>query len=160
MESINLILHPDNNNKPISNTQQVLGLACGITTNIFSTSDIHNWTQASTEALTSSYNLIWKPRCSTANTAPSTGIKWDSNLKKKKNNNSNITNNNISSNNLNNNINTNNKKTQEVNSFSIVNTIDIPTLVTETFIQSNFNYSKCMLKLISNYHNVTFSNSE
>lgn len=146
IETINSILITNNNPSPILTIWQVIELACGITSNIYSTSNLISWSKASTEALTLSYNLIWKPRCNTANTSPSTGIKWDKTKiqkhhKSKSNSNSHNINKSISS--------------QESNLV-----IDIPTLITETFIQSKFNYSSCISNLISKHHDLISSNSE
>jgi hypothetical protein len=146
IEAINSILISSDNSPPIYTSWQIIELAYGITSNIHFIPDFIIWLKALTEALTLSYNLIWKPQCSTANTSPSTGIKWDKTkihkqYKPKPNPDSHNTNKSTSS--------------QENNL-----TIDIPTLVTETFIQSKLNYSSCISNLISKYHNLISSNSE
>jgi hypothetical protein len=166
INTINGIFNKDNNNdKPIRNIWQVVELSCGIISNIFSTSKIKNWIDASSEALSLLYNLIWKPRSNTANTAHTTGIKWTKKptTKSKKNNNNN--NNNNNDNNNNRNTKKNRKIQTNIPSSSIspntlsseVEIIELTKLVSETLVNNKFNFSNCISELIKSYDTLNMS---
>lgn len=145
--SVNNILNPDNNTKPISHIWQVAELSCGITNNIHSVSSTDNWVKAATESLSLLYNLIWKPRSCTANTSATTGIKWKETIRPK----------------------TKNSPTSQQNQSNLTgpdNTsttqeeppIDLPTLVANELIQSKFKTSTCFTNLITNHNNILLNN--
>jgi hypothetical protein len=111
------------------------------------------------------YNLIWKPRSNTANTAHTTGIKWTKKptTKSKKNNNNN--NNNNNDNNNNRNIKKNRKIQTNIPSSSIssnilsseVEIIELTKLVSETLVNNKFNFSNCISELIKSYDTLNMS---
>ena len=124
---------------------QVVELISGITHNIFSPVEIKQWIKASSEGLMLFYDLIWKPRSNTANTESSSGISWKSKSNTKKNTHTNkvkkTRKKNI--NNANKSIHSNNSDSSESS------TIELTSLISEAYIQSNFNYKKCLSNLVS-----------
>jgi hypothetical protein len=142
IQLINDILQPSNNNRPIQNIWQVVELACGITNNIFSPANIKSWIKASNSALKLIYNSIWKPRCSTANTSPNSGIKWKNNMlvqnPKRKNKTSPSNQNNPKS----------TSSPSNSSSHNSNETIELSSLVTNIFIKNDFSYKKCISELV------------
>ena len=104
--------------------------------NIFFTCNTESWTNASTEALSLIYNLIWKPKSNTANTSSSIRIKWS-----KKNT--------LNSNNTKKTKETNSNISHSSNSSSKSEKIKLLPLICESYIQNNYNYSQCISNLIN-----------
>ena len=123
---------------------------CSITDNIFSISNQSNWVKASTETLVQLYKLIWIPQYSTANTSSTTGIKWNKNQHNtsiKKKNNQNINKPDTSK----------NFSSTTLKDLTITNLL---TIVADFYIQSRYNFSKCISKLITDYSNFLSQNTE
>jgi hypothetical protein len=148
--NINNILHPNHDNNPIKQIWQVVELACGITSNIFSTADENLWIEASIEALNLLYNDIWKPRCNTANTYEPTGIKWKTpanrapNPPKKKRKTVNIR---SSSNKNSSSSNTSKSHSSSSNS----DKIELTKVVIKFYLKNECIYSKCLTDLFNNF---------
>jgi hypothetical protein len=143
IQTINDILQTSINQNPIIDIWQVVELACGITSNIFSIAETDKWTDASITALDLLYNQIWKPRSNSANTAPITGIKWqkkqaqvpkDNTLKRK-----------------NKNKNTQNPSPSKKPKNAAINQVQLTNIVSESFLKNNLNYKKCLQDLINSY---------
>jgi hypothetical protein len=118
----------------------VIELSCGITFNIFSSAEIDKWIDASVEALWLSYNQIWKPRSGTANTAPSTGIKWKKNQTKKRSTK-------IRAQHVQKSISKNGQSTQ----------VQLMEVVSKSFIKNNFNFKNCINDLIKSHSSMLSS---
>ena len=147
---INEILQSTNNSYPIQNIWQVVEIACGITHNIFSPVDMEHWSNASNTALSLLYDSIWKPRCNTANTSLSTGIKWvDKPMAKiTKNSNPSLsipTIQNPNSNSLSFNSSTSDK----------LEPIELTSLTTDSYIKNKFSYKNCISDLL--HSNINFN---
>jgi hypothetical protein len=155
IRTINEYIKSDNNPNPVKHKWQAIELICGITHNIFSPVEVKQWTKASSEGLMLFYDLVWKPRSNTANTTSSSGISWKFKSSAKKI----ISANKIKKTNKKNTDNTSKSAPSNKSDISETGTIEFTSLVSEAYIQSNFNYKKCLSNLVSS--NISFlQNSE
>ena len=154
IRTINEHLKTDNNSNPIKQKWQTIELICGITHNVKSPAEIKHWIEAASKGLALLYNTIWKPRSNTANTAPSTGIKW----KSKTPENANPPNKNTNRNKNKNQKKDNNNKSFLSNTSSIneSSSVELTSLASKEYIKSDFSYKKCLSNLIS----LSYSNTQ
>jgi hypothetical protein len=145
IRTINKYIKSDNNPNPVKHKWQAVELICGITHNIFSPVEVKQWTKASSESLMLFYDLVWKPRSNTANTASSSGISWKSKSSTK----GTTSTNKIKKTNKKNTNNTSKPARSDKSDLSESDTIELTSLVSEAYIQSNFNYKNCLSNLVS-----------